>query len=390
MAAKGKDAAAVLWPLTYGGENDSTRRASLGTRQASLVSISDASSSSEGGSLCRVGSEEEMLASDDAFDAEVIEEYSINTPPTPPSIAAVQPKSTAKETGARQKNGWRSIRYDIDNEGYCLHHPDIQLKRLNENRWTVVRKKCPECIKADCPTMKGGESLKPSDRNGNLFQNFGIINFLQPKRQPATMQMSRPSCCNEEDDATKQNGSDSTSCSTDNDESNKPNYDDDKPESMKRSPSILQTIVDDFTSQKGDQKILRAIGRTTAVNAAVLLTAATGGAAGAIGYVTGGAITSKRLVDGVIAKDEKEVTKSLAVYGCATGASIAGQAVTGALMIGLAGASLPLAGAVAFGVGCCTGITAGAVSEWTVDKCYAVTGGDRGKNGNDCTNTNAQ
>ena len=57
----------------------------------------------------------------------------------------------------------------------------------------------------------------------------------------------------------------------------------------------------------------------------------------------------------------------MAVYSCATGASVVGQAVTGAIMLGVAGASLPLAGAVAFGVGCCSGITAGALSEWTVD-----------------------
>eukprot|EP00571_Detonula_confervacea_P005583 CAMPEP_0172319470 /NCGR_PEP_ID=MMETSP1058-20130122/37737_1 /TAXON_ID=83371 /ORGANISM="Detonula confervacea, Strain CCMP 353" /LENGTH=350 /DNA_ID=CAMNT_0013034519 /DNA_START=108 /DNA_END=1157 /DNA_ORIENTATION=- len=130
--------------------------------------------------------------------------------------------------------------------------------------------------------------------------------------------------------------------------------------------SIIQNIVEDFTPQ-GDKKILRAICRTVTVNAAVLITAATGGAAGAVGYVAGGAITAKRLSDGIVQKDEKEVTKSLAVYGCATGASIAGQAITGALMIGVAGASLPLAGAVAFGVGCCSGVTAGALSEWTVD-----------------------
>ena len=61
------------------------------------------------------------------------------------------------------------------------------------------------------------------------------------------------------------------------------------------------------------------------------------------------------------------MAKSLAVYSCATGASVVGQAVTGAIMLGVAGASLPLAGAVAFGVGCCSGITAGALSEWTVD-----------------------
>ena len=130
--------------------------------------------------------------------------------------------------------------------------------------------------------------------------------------------------------------------------------------------NVLQAIADDFTG-KGDQKILRAIGRTATVNAAVLATAATGGAAGAVGFITGGAITAKRLGDGVINDDEKEVAKSLAVYSCATGASVVGQAVTGAIMLGVAGASLPLAGAVAFGVGCCSGITAGALSEWSVD-----------------------
>ena len=134
----------------------------------------------------------------------------------------------------------------------------------------------------------------------------------------------------------------------------------------KGNNNVLQTIVDDFTG-KGDRKILRAIGRTATVNAAVLVTAATGGAASAVGFIAGGAITAKRLGDGIINEDEKEVAKSLAVYSCATGASVVGQAVTGALMLGVAGASLPLAGAVAFGVGCCSGTLAGALSEWTVD-----------------------
>jgi len=141
-------------------------------------------------------------------------------------------------------------------------------------------------------------------------------------------------------------------------------------EEGEKPQTILQNIIDDFTPNKGDQKILRAIGRTATVNAAVLLTAATGGAAGAVGYVAGGAITTKRLAEGIIKEDEKEITKSLAVYGCATGASIAGQAITGALMIGVAGASLPLALPIAFGVGCVSGISAGALSEFTVDSLH--------------------
>merc|ERR1712032_1107173 len=131
--------------------------------------------------------------------------------------------------------------------------------------------------------------------------------------------------------------------------------------------SVLQSIVDDFNPKKGDLKILRAVGRTATVNAAVVITAATHGAAGVVGFATGGVITAKRLSDGMIKHDDREVTKSLAVYCAATGASIAAQAITGALLIGLAGASLPVAGAIAFGVGCASGITAGALSEFAVD-----------------------
>eukprot|EP00984_Skeletonema_dohrnii_P008111 scaffold2972_cov92-Skeletonema_dohrnii-CCMP3373.AAC.5 len=207
-----------------------------------------------------------------------------------------------------------SVRHEVDDNGYCDRHPDIQLYRRRSDDsgdWAVVRKKCPSCISKDCPNMLGSEGENNEPSNGS------------------------------EDKVVES--------------------------SLKRRNSFVQSIVDDFSSS-GDQKILRAVGRTATVNAAVLLTAATGGVgASAIGYATGGAITAKRLSDGVANKDDKEVTKSLAVFSCATGASIAGQALTGALMIGVAGASLPVAGAVAFGVGCASGISAGALSEWTVD-----------------------
>jgi hypothetical protein len=129
--------------------------------------------------------------------------------------------------------------------------------------------------------------------------------------------------------------------------------------------NILDEIAHDFC--QGDKKILRAIGRTATVNAVVVVTALTGGTAGAAGFLTGGAITAKRLGNGINNEDGKEIAKSIAVYGSATTASIAGQAVTGAIMLGLAGATLPVAGAVAFGVGCASGLTAGALSEWGVD-----------------------
>ena len=56
-----------------------------------------------------------------------------------------------------------SVRYDVNSEGYCVHHPEIQLMRRREDTksengqddWVVVRKKCPKCILEDCPAMMG-------------------------------------------------------------------------------------------------------------------------------------------------------------------------------------------------------------------------------------------
>jgi len=138
-------------------------------------------------------------------------------------------------------------------------------------------------------------------------------------------------------------------------------------EQVEKRPSMAQVIVEDFNPKQGDFKILRAVGRTATVNIAIVITTATHGAAGVVGFITGGAITLRRLTDGIQDEDDREVTKSLLVFCAATGASLAGQAATGAILIGLAGASLPVAGAIAFGVGCASGITAGALSEFTVD-----------------------
>lgn len=62
------------------------------------------------------------------------------------------------------KKMWRSVRCDVDDRGYCCHHPEIQLRRQKEDgEWTVVRKKCPMCIKEDCPVMLGEESQSALD-----------------------------------------------------------------------------------------------------------------------------------------------------------------------------------------------------------------------------------
>lgn len=51
-----------------------------------------------------------------------------------------------------------SVRYDVDDEGYCQHHPEIELMRLrSDGFWSTVRKKCPECIYEDCPSLMGDE-----------------------------------------------------------------------------------------------------------------------------------------------------------------------------------------------------------------------------------------
>ncbi len=45
-------------------------------------------------------------------------------------------------------NSQGSVRRDIDDEGYCLHHPDIRLMKLRrDDTWRVLRKRCPECLK---------------------------------------------------------------------------------------------------------------------------------------------------------------------------------------------------------------------------------------------------
>ena len=53
-------------------------------------------------------------------------------------------------------SSWRSIRHDVDDRGFCLHHPRVRLMReRSDGDWQTVRKKCPECIREDCPSMLG-------------------------------------------------------------------------------------------------------------------------------------------------------------------------------------------------------------------------------------------
>jgi hypothetical protein len=68
-----------------------------------------------------------------------------------------------ESTGSKKVHHVPSVRHDVNDEGYCVHHPEIKLLRRregddesnDEDEWIVVRKKCPECILEDCPTMMG-------------------------------------------------------------------------------------------------------------------------------------------------------------------------------------------------------------------------------------------
>ena len=81
-----------------------------------------------------------------------------------------------------------SVRHDVDDEGYCLHHPEIELMRLkSDGFWSTVRKKCPECIHEDCPTLMGGghdhedeqeeKNLDSSVSTRGLFQSSRLFNL---------------------------------------------------------------------------------------------------------------------------------------------------------------------------------------------------------------------
>ena len=81
-------------------------------------------------------------------------------------------------------------------------------------------------------------------------------------------------------------------------------------EEKEEKTSILNEVLNDFDSSKGgDNKILRAIGRTALVNVVVTATTLTGGATAGVGYLAGGAITAKRFGDGVEKDDHKECVK---------------------------------------------------------------------------------
>ena len=72
------------------------------------------------------------------------------------SHQSAQPSIVSRSPSVRSHHSRPSIRHDIDPDGYCSHHPDIRLMKpdeYNDSYWTIVRKKCPECIREDCPSV---------------------------------------------------------------------------------------------------------------------------------------------------------------------------------------------------------------------------------------------
>ena len=72
------------------------------------------------------------------------------------SHPSLEPSITSQSSSILPRRPRPSIRHDIDPDGYCSHHPDIRLMKPdehNDNYWSIVRKKCPKCIREDCPSV---------------------------------------------------------------------------------------------------------------------------------------------------------------------------------------------------------------------------------------------
>jgi hypothetical protein len=87
-----------------------------------------------------------------------------DTPPSSMESGAVAEENPGASQACARKVR-QSVRHDVDDNGYCAHHADIQLMRRTDDGdyWAIVRKKCPKCIKEDCPAMLGGETSSAND-----------------------------------------------------------------------------------------------------------------------------------------------------------------------------------------------------------------------------------
>ncbi len=99
------------------------------------------------------------------------------------SIVKPFPRDVVKKG---DKKAWRSVRCDVGDDGFCIHHNVIQLKKqTDDGQWIFVRKKCPECIKEDCPSMLGEESTTikapPVEQASSFSSSEGEQSLLESK-----------------------------------------------------------------------------------------------------------------------------------------------------------------------------------------------------------------
>lgn len=87
----------------------------------------------------------------------------------------------------RSHSSHHSIRHDIDPNGYCSHHSDIRLMKPDDrdpNFWCVVRKKCPECISEDCPSVFSGAdySAYSNVSSRTPFDDEGSVHSIESSK----------------------------------------------------------------------------------------------------------------------------------------------------------------------------------------------------------------
>ena len=109
-------------------------------------------------------------------------------------MSIVKPFATDAVVKKGDKKAWKSVRYDVNDDGFCIHHNEIQLKKqTDDGKWVFVRKKCPDCIKEDCPAMLGEESSTtkaPPVKQASSSSSFEGEQSLLESRSLAVVDLS--------------------------------------------------------------------------------------------------------------------------------------------------------------------------------------------------------
>lgn len=109
------------------------------------------------------------------------------TRPTGDSSYYSQPSlaNTHSSRSIRSHYSRNSIRHDMDPNGYCSHHPNIRLMKPDEqdpSYWSVVRKKCPECIREDCPSVFEDRSVRSNYTHSTPFYDNGSVYSIESSK----------------------------------------------------------------------------------------------------------------------------------------------------------------------------------------------------------------